>query len=249
MNELVTVVNGEALTTTLTVAEGLEVQHKNIIELVRTYQSDLEEFGPLAFETRKGISLPQGGFAKATEVANLNEHQATLIMTYAKNTEIARTFKKRLVKAFYELAAKARQTPMDVLNDPAAMRGLLLTYTEKVLELQEEIKVMQPKLSILNRITASEASVIPTLAAKILDIAPKKFFKALCSLGWIYKRNGGVWIAKQECITKGFLENKYGNYMDNLGNEKTSAQVLVTPLGMTALAANMDKVLARLTTI
>ena len=36
-----------------------------------------EEFGPLAFETRKGKALPQGGFAKATEYALLNEQQAT----------------------------------------------------------------------------------------------------------------------------------------------------------------------------
>lgn len=162
---------------------------------------------------------------------------------------VERNEKGKQARLYFIECEKRAKDPIAVLNDPAAMRGLLLTYTEKVLELQEEIKVMQPKLTILDRITASEASVIPTLAAKILDITPKKFFKVLSSFGWIYKRSGGVWIAKQECIKKGFLENKYGNYMDNLGNEKTSAQVLVTPTGIAALAANMDKVMARLETI
>jgi len=162
---------------------------------------------------------------------------------------VERNEKGKQARLYFIECEKRAKDPIAVLNDPAAMRGLLLTYTEKVLELQEEIKVMQPKLTILDRITASEASVIPTLAAKILNITPKKFFKVLSSFGWIYKRNGGVWIAKQECIKKGFLENKYGNYMDNLGNEKTSAQVLVTPVGIAALAANMDKVMARLETI
>ena len=43
--ELVTVNNGSPVTTTLTIAEGLEVEHASIIKLVRAYQNDLEEFG------------------------------------------------------------------------------------------------------------------------------------------------------------------------------------------------------------
>ncbi|MFX3935345.1 Rha family transcriptional regulator, partial [Streptococcus suis] len=33
----------------------------------------------------------------------LNEQQATLLITYLKNTELVREFKKNLVKAFFEL--------------------------------------------------------------------------------------------------------------------------------------------------
>lgn len=92
-------------TSSLIFAEGTGNQHKNILELIRKYNSDLEEFGPLAFETRKGKALPQGGFAKSTEFALLNEQQASLLMTYMKNTEVVREFKKNLVRAFYELSS------------------------------------------------------------------------------------------------------------------------------------------------
>ena len=51
--------------------------------------------------------MPQVGFAKATEVASLNESQSTLLMMYMRNTEIVRDFKKRLVKAFYILRDQA----------------------------------------------------------------------------------------------------------------------------------------------
>ena len=34
------------------IAEGVGNQHKSVIELVRKYQSDLEEFGMVAFQTR-----------------------------------------------------------------------------------------------------------------------------------------------------------------------------------------------------
>ncbi|KOR31050.1 hypothetical protein TI05_13110, partial [Achromatium sp. WMS3] len=41
-----------------------------------------------------------------TEYAELNEQQSTLILTYMRNTLIVRDFKKKLVKAFWELAHK-----------------------------------------------------------------------------------------------------------------------------------------------
>ena len=49
---LVIQVDGNAVTTSLAIAEGTEVQHKNVMELVRTYLADLQEFGRVTFETR-----------------------------------------------------------------------------------------------------------------------------------------------------------------------------------------------------
>lgn len=108
MENPVAIFDGNPVTTTLILAEGTDVQHKNVINLVRKYAEDLEEFGPLAFQTRMGEKLPQGGYGKATEFACLNEPQATLIMTYMSNTPIVRAFKKRLVAAFFELADKVK---------------------------------------------------------------------------------------------------------------------------------------------
>lgn len=100
---LVSIFDGNPVTTTLILAEGTDVQHKNIISLVRKYADDLEEFGPLAFQTRVAERKQGGG--TPLEYAHLNEPQAALIMTYMSNTPIIREFKKRLVGAFFELAA------------------------------------------------------------------------------------------------------------------------------------------------
>lgn len=51
-NGLVTTVDGQPVTTTLKVAAGTGSQHKNVLELVRTYIDDLQEFGLVTFETR-----------------------------------------------------------------------------------------------------------------------------------------------------------------------------------------------------
>lgn len=103
MSELVFSRNGIAVTTSLLVAKGVQVEHRAVLQLIRKYVPDFETFGSLIFETVKGKALPQGGFAKSTEIAILNEPQTTLLLTFFKNTEIVRKFKVALVQKFYEL--------------------------------------------------------------------------------------------------------------------------------------------------
>lgn len=100
--ELVDVKDAQPQTTTLQIALGLGLQHASVIKLVRTYRPDFAEFSPIRFEIRKGEALPQGGFAKATEYAILDEQQATFLMTLLKNSPRVISFKKALVKAFFE---------------------------------------------------------------------------------------------------------------------------------------------------
>lgn len=103
MSELVFSRDGIAVTTSLLVAKGVQVEHRAVLQLIRKYIPDFETFGSLNFETVKGKALPQGGFAKSTEIAILNEPQTTLLLTFFKNTEIVRKFKVALVQKFYEL--------------------------------------------------------------------------------------------------------------------------------------------------
>ena len=73
---IVAVHHGKPFTDTLKIADGIGMEHKNVIALARKHDTDFEEFGPFAFQTRKGEALPQGGFAKATEYAELNGEQS-----------------------------------------------------------------------------------------------------------------------------------------------------------------------------
>lgn len=99
--DLVDVENGQPMTTTLQIALGLGVMHKNIIQLVRTYLPDFQELDPLAFKTRLGEALPQGGFGHPTRYAVLTEQQATFLLTLMRNSPRVVEFKKSLVKAFF----------------------------------------------------------------------------------------------------------------------------------------------------
>ncbi len=99
---------GDAYTTSLVIAKGTNIEHASVIKLVRTYLPDLEEFGRVRFEIRP---FDTAGGTQQREVATLNEQQATLILTYMRNTAIVRGFKKKLVKAFWTLAHQ-RYTPI-----------------------------------------------------------------------------------------------------------------------------------------
>ena len=104
MTDIVVMDGNQAVTNTFAIAEGTRVEHKAVIQLTRRYQEDLEDFGRVTFEMRP-FETPGG--MQHREVALLNEPQSTLLMTYMKNTPIVREFKKRLVKAFYELAGQS----------------------------------------------------------------------------------------------------------------------------------------------
>ncbi len=108
MSELVLLHHEEPMTTSLAIAEGTENTHKAVIQLVRKYVEDLQIFGRVEFEMRP---FDTSGGVQTRELAFLNEPQATLLITYLRNTDIVRRFKIALVKAFFELRARLAVPP------------------------------------------------------------------------------------------------------------------------------------------
>jgi len=240
MNNIVTLNNGQAVTTSLAIAEGTENEHASVIKLVRTYQADLSEFGRVGFEI---APFETAGGMQSREVAILNEQQATLLLTYMRNSEIVRRFKMHLVKAFFELAKATKPAdPMEMLSNPAAMRNLLLGYTEKVIELESELEETKPKAQALDRLaTVSDGSLCITDAAKQLQMRPKDLFACLSINQWIYRRTGCAnWIAYQDKIQQGLLEHKTTEVTRSDGSTKISDQVRILPKGLTKLAERME---------
>ena len=163
MNNLIVIQNNTILTSSEIIAEGVGNQHKNVIELVRKYQSDLEEFGGVAFETRP---FETNGGVQEREIALLNEQQATLLLTYMQNTAIVREFKKALVKAFYNLVEDRKQ-----------MLELLKIEVQEA-KLKANIEAEAAKLSIIasKKHATVEAYITKTEVAKMkLQAAKEKY--------------------------------------------------------------------------
>ena len=239
MNTIVTLLNGHAVTTSLAISEGTKVQHKNVLELARTYLVDLEEFGLVAFETRP---FETAGGQQEREIAILNEQQSTLLLTYMRNSDVVRQFKKALVKAFYELMKAPAPDPMKLLADPAAMRGLLLNYTERVIALEETVKSLEPKAEALDRFaTVTEGSFCIRDAAKTLQAKEKNLIQLLVEKQWMYRRPMGTgYLAYSDKLQSGLMEHKVTTGEKSDGSEWASTQARITARGLAKLSQLMS---------
>lgn len=102
MYELVELKGNDVFTNSKVIAEGTNVKHHAVQQIISKYESDFEEFGQVAFEMRV---LKHESYKGSTreKIYFLNEEQATLLMTYMRNSEITRKFKIELVKQFYAM--------------------------------------------------------------------------------------------------------------------------------------------------
>lgn len=100
MNELVSLKGNDIFTDSKVIADGTGNKHHAIQQLISKYESDFAEFGQVAFEMR-AVTYARG--TNYEKIYLLNEEQATLLLTYMKNTEKIRTFKKNLVSEFYKM--------------------------------------------------------------------------------------------------------------------------------------------------
>ena len=223
---------GELTTTSLVIAEGTQVQHKNVLELLRKNQPDFEEFGPLAFETRKGSPLPQGGFAKSTTVAVLNREHAMLLMTYMRNTVVVRQFKKQLVKAFTDmerrLAAKPAFDPSQITR--LEMAQMLLNAETERLALEAENKKMQPKADAYDCFIDASGSYSMGVVAKMLGVGQNWLFRELRNRGVLIPRGAMRNTPYQRHM--GYFEVKAHRYEQLNGEEKVSYTTYVLPKGI-----------------
>lgn len=143
----------------------------------------------------------------------------------------------RIIDRWQELEARAQPVdPMKALNDPATMRGLLLSYSEKVIELEQANATLAPKAEALDRIASADGSFCITDAAKALQMRPKDLFAWLQQQHWIYRRHGTGWLGYAGRVSQGYLEHKVTTVTTQDGRDKVTEQVRVTAKGMAKLA-------------
>lgn len=212
--------DGTLTTTSLIVAEGTDNEHRSVLQLIRNNIADFEEFGPSAFEMRKSNGRP-------TQVAILNEQQAALLMTYMRNSDVVRDFKKRLVRAFFELrdarpVVLAELSRRDILTMALEAEDRADAAEAKMRELAAPAKSWQLLADAAGDFSVAEA-------AKILSRDPAittgrgRLFDFMAEQKWIFKSRNprGGWEAYQTAVdrrrlverpAKPFLNSKTGAY-------------------------------------
>lgn len=96
MGDIVTIENGEPVTDTVAIANGVGLEHSSVMLLVKKYEAELNE-GLSPFQIAKFKTKGRDG-----EKAILNEQQTTFLITLMRNSEIVVSFKRRLVSEFFK---------------------------------------------------------------------------------------------------------------------------------------------------
>ena len=115
----------DPFTTSEVIAECTGVQHHTITRLIQQHEKDFKEFGSLRFQIE--VRKRQIG-ATTTKTYHLNEQQATLLMTYLRNTEVVREFKKELVRQFYAM----REELQEIRIQKAMRKPIRLGMTDAI---------------------------------------------------------------------------------------------------------------------
>ena len=98
MSNEIEIVNIDGLRVdTRTLAPKLDIRHRNLIQNIRSYESEFAELGRVPFQTE---TLQTPGGTQEVGYALLNEDQAYFLLTLSRNSPLVVKAKLSLVKAF-----------------------------------------------------------------------------------------------------------------------------------------------------
>ena len=163
MQNIISSNSGSLTMSSREIAELTGKEHRNVMADIRKMLTELHgENGVLNFQ-QSYIN----GQNKEQPCFNLPKRES-LILVSGYSVQMRAT----IIDRWQELEAMAAKPidPMQVLNDPASMRSLLLGYTERVIDLEAKVEKIQPMADALIRIAHTEGGRCLTDASKVLQI-------------------------------------------------------------------------------
>nr|USU32944.1 phage regulatory protein/antirepressor Ant [Methylobacterium sp. OTU13CASTA1] len=235
---IVHVMDGEVRADSRDVATYFRKRHADVLRAIRDLQCS-DEFQRCNFASFKINDLPD---EVTSHVTMTKDGFAFLVMGFTGAA--AAVFKEAYIGRFNAMEAEMRARPavdpMVLLNDPAALRGLLLANTEKVLALQGKVAEQAPIVDAYARIAEADGSLCIRDAAKTLQVRPIDLTNYLIAKGWIYRRPGSKeWSAYQPKLSSLLLKHKLATIPHEDGHDRVRTQVRITPKGIGRLAVEM----------
>lgn len=195
---IVQVENGIATTTSMRIANGTENEHASVLRLIRDNRADFEEYGLVGFEIRPRPAGQHGG--GDVQVAILNEEQATLLMTYLRNSPVVKDFKRRLVRDFYEMR-KRLATPLQGAELLAAAvlesQKVIEARDARIYQLEAKATVDAPKVSYVDTYVTDADLLSFSTVASSNNVKESWLRDLLIERDWIYCQTDSRWSEKK----------------------------------------------------
>lgn len=210
----------EATMSSREIAELTGKQHFHVRRDIENMLSELgEDVSKFGYTYLDSLSRPQQEFRLNRELTD------TLLTGYSA---VAR---RKVIARWHELEAAAPPAPD--LSDPHALRGLLLQYSERVIELDAKIAADAPKVRFAEIIRAVDGVCHIGEFCKTLKIGRNKMFRLLKADKILMESR----MPYQKYIDKGYfsvIEQK--PYTNSKGETHVTFTTMVTGAGQVFLA-------------
>ena len=108
-------------TTSDVIAEYAQIKHHAVQQMISKHETSLKTFGAVAFQMRE---VNKNGGVNYEKIYHLTEPQATLLITFLKNTEPVVRFKTELVRQFYLMRTELQKRQIAKLDRKPIRREL-----------------------------------------------------------------------------------------------------------------------------
>lgn len=189
--------NDQDVVASYRIADELDVQHKNLLELIEKHLPSIEsDFGRVAFETH---TFKTNGGPQKTRFALLTEDQAIFVGTLSRNSDRVVKFKAKLVKSF----SAARKLIESQLQVPQTFAEALQLAANQALQIEEQTKQIEsdkPKVAFADAVSTSETDILMRDLAKLIAqngfvIGEHRLYKWMVLGGYLEARKR--WSAKK----------------------------------------------------
>lgn len=207
--------NGPVTMSSREIAELLEIRHADVCRTIERLmdKETVQRYTPMAY------THPQNG-------QEYTEYLVGKRDSYVIVAQLSPEFTARLVDRWQELETAAPKVdPVAVLNDPAALRGLLGNYAERVETLQAQVEADAPKVAFHDDFAEKDGLYTLQNAGRIITGRPNKFIQELKKQHLFYQ--GGALVPYVRYRQQGLFEVKIepkGDYVQT--------QTYITPKGL-----------------
>ena len=205
-------------------------QNFNGTTIPTTNARDLHEFLEVGKVFAAWISerIKQYGFAENTDYIVFSETgknssggrprtEYFVSLDMAKELSMVERTEKGKEARQYFIACERRAKQLTPVafdpDDPAQLRGLLVNYAERTQIAEGRVIELEPKAEAMERLVASEGSVTPRVAAKVLDVGERKFIKWMEVNSWAF-RQGKILQGYAERRKQGYVEHEPRTFID-----------------------------------
>jgi len=194
------------------------------------------------FLAAQELSSPKSGSSMARPQRTIAYY---LSLDMAKELAmVERNAKGRQARQYFiecERRAKANVVNLhQVIDDPSALRQVLLGYTERVIKLESQLEAAQPKVDFHDKVCEAVNAQSIEEVAKVLSTGRNRLFRWLRERGLLQKSN----IPYQEYIDRGYFRVIERQYVDGRGESHTYTRTLVTGRGLSYIQRHLAEAVA-----